>query len=467
MPGFVSDNGFDGSATGLKAYDIRNFGDIGSSTLLYCLGTKLDGTGSKIFERDLTESEWRVPTTFTDFAGEGTANLIDHPFFWYDGADDFHYPVKNTTQTAVAKHGGSATSNYEPTWFATWLSIQPSGDKAYTHNVKAFTGSEYLVKGGAGTGISLITSSTVTVNAKTTSLNPRTIASGDYNLGIFGTQNLPRESRGLIWDSASLLADQNVKLGAETVFASGFPNNVYCTVGEASPRAFETNGNSFMSVRAIMGESAQLLYKLQAPTSTNQQITDLNDYYGNAMLWYGRIPTNAAGSTFHQGIWGLGSGSASSQFGVSMLLDTTSLGLIERGKVIGSSMYFAHNSDGSVSRLDNFETGTFDVPGYIETLFYGSDTPFLKQLEGVSVVTENLPVGGTVEVQYRTDENAVFTSMGTSDTDDKQVHNFTKVTGVPIGKFREIQFKIILTGKIALKSYLVSTTENDDLSYSV
>jgi len=463
MPGFVSDNAFGGSATGLKVYDVRNFGDIGTEQI-YCLGTKLDGTGSKIFERDITGSEWRVPTNVTAFAGEGSANLISHPFFWYDGSADFYYPVTNVAAAAVAKHGGNAIANYEATWFASWLSSVPSG---YTYNVRGFNNTEYLVKGGSRTGISSINSSTITVDAKTTALLPRTIASGDYTIGIFGVFNTPRESRGLIWDAASLLADQNIRVGADTVGVAGFPNNVFCTVSVPSFRTLETNGKSFMNVRMISGESAQLLYEITAPTITNQSIHDLNDYYGNSMLWYGRVPTNAGGTTFKEGIWAVGSGSAASQFGVSMLLDTTTLGLVERGKVFGSGMYFAHNADGSVSRLGNFETGTFDIPAYIETLFYGADTPFQKQLEGISVITENLPAGGTVEVQYRFDENSAFVSMGVSDTDDKQVHNFTKVAGVPIGKFKEIQFKIILVGKIALKSYLVSTTEEDDLSFNV
>jgi len=462
MPGFMSFNAYNGTATGLKTHDVRNFAQF--SDYVFALGTRSDGTGSKVFEFNIgTDSEWSNATTF-EFHAEGAQNLIDNPFFTVQGGNGAFFPVTDGTGTDIARVQSNV---YNGTWFNNWLTIVPAGNLAYTYTVVGFDGRIYLVKGGSGSGLSEITTSTVTTNAKTTSLTPLAATSGDYSIGIAGVNSSPRTSRVLLWDSASLLADQNIRLGSESVRVIGFPNNVYTTVGFPSFQTVETNGVAQMNVRVLQGESAQLLYKLNAPTTTGMRQHDINEYYFNSMLWYARIPTNAAGTEFVGGVWAAGAGSASSQFGVSMLLNTSTLGLVERAVQIGQSTFFAHNSDGSVSRLGDFETGTFDVPGYIETLFYGSDTPLLKQLEGVSVVTENLPVGGTVEVQYRTDENTAFTSMGTSDTDDKQVHNFTKVAGVPIGKFREIQFKIILTGKIALKSYLVSTTENDDLSFSV
>lgn len=461
MPGFVSDNAYGGSATGLKTYDIRNFAQFGS--IILGLGTKSDGTGSKIFQKNIgVDSEWQDGSSSLGLDDEGTDDLIEHPFFVYlNGA---YYPVKSGSATNVAK---IVFNTYDGTFSSSWLVSQPTGAFGYTHIIEAFNGAYYATKGGVATGISQVSTSSVTQTVKSTAINPRSITSGDYAIGIAGTLSDPREARVLIWDAASLLVDQNVRLGSESVVAIGFPNSVYTTVSSPARIALETNGRTSMNVRVLSGETPQLIYRLESPTETNFAQHDINDYYQNAMLWYSRNPINSDGDEFVQGVWACGSGSANSQFGVSMLLDTSSLGLVERAKVFGTSIYFAHNSDGSVSRLDDFETGTFDIPGYIETLFYGADTPFQKQLEGVSVVTENLPSGGTVEVQYRTDENNTWTSLGTSDTDGKQVHNFTRANGTPIGKFREIQFKIILTGKIALKSYLVSITEEDDLPFNV
>ena len=460
MPGFVNFNAYNGTATGLKTHDVRNFASF--SNYIFAVGTRADGTGSKVFQFLVgTDSEWSNATTF-GFHAEGAQNLLEHPFFIINNAAFF--PVVNAGIADVAR---VQSSTYNGSWFSNWIASAPTGVTAYTYNITGFDGKRYLTKGGFGSGISEITTSTVTVNVQPTALTPLAITSGDYAIGIAGAIGDPVESRVLLWDSASLLADQNIRLGAEAVRAIGFPNNVYTTVSFPTFSTLASNGTALMSVRILQGESAQLIYKLPAPTETGMRQHDINGYYYNSMLWYARIPTNAAGNQFVQGVWAVGAGSAASQFGVSMLLDTSSLGLVERAVQFGQATYFAHNSDGSVSRLGNYETGTYDVPAYIETLFYGADTPFQKQLEGISVITENLPAGGTVEVQYRFDENSAFVSMGMSDTDDKQVHNFTKVAGVPIGKFKEIQFKIILVGKIALKSYLVATTEEEDLSFKV
>jgi hypothetical protein len=131
----------------------------------------------------------------------------------------------------------------------------------------------------------------------------------------------------------------------------------------------------------------------------------------------------------------------------------------------GYSTYIAHSTDGSVSRLDNFETGTYNVPATIETLIYGADSPYLKQLKGLSVVTENLPASGSVVCYYRTDEDSSWTTMGTSSVTGKQKHSFTKANGTPIGRFQEIQFKIVITGKVTVKNIFVAIEETEDLPF--
>lgn len=470
MPGYISDNGFADNVNGLKTYDVQAFLTRGDTTHIYALGKKSDGTGSKIFQRNFADSQWIIPTT-VEYQGEGTADLVNYPFFLHGSSTfgaggDLFYPVKVSGTQKVAQHGPNAGGNYNSSW-SNWVGQILSGRTAA---IRGFTGAWYLTKGGI-TGLSLIASGGVTENIKTTGGNADVIGMGDYQIGIgMNFIGHPRRTQFLLWDSASLLADQNNAVGKGATRAVGYTSGIWSLVTNSSTEALESNGKEEMSVKIVQGESVDTLYKLYSVNpftfdATKHDIFSLNDYYGQSMLFYGRV--EVATGVFKQGIWAVGKGGIDSQFGVSMLLDTDSLGVVRNANTFGNSMYIIHGGDGSVSRLDNFETGTFDVPAYIETLWYGADTPFQKQLEGVSVVTENLPAGGQVEVQYRKDENSAWVSMGVSDTDDKEVHNFTKASGVPIGKFKEIQFKIILTGKIALKSYLVSITEEDSLSFNV
>jgi len=464
MPGFVSDNGFGGSATGLKVYDIQAFNTANFEDRIYAVGKKADGTGSKILERKYSESEWTLSTAGA-WTIEGTADLVNYPFLHYKNPD-FYYPVKDTdgNGTWIAESGPNAIGDHDDDW-QTYISFSNINGRFTLKSI--FTGDYYFSQTDFKKGLTKIDSSGITIGTVGESTFIRDFESGDYLVGVTGMRLNPRRGQTVLWDAASLLADQNLSTGKGVPIAIGYPSNIWATVNVGSSSEAETNGQSDVTVRLLAGESPQVIFKKKTVSEINRttEAFALNDQYKDSMLWYLKLEESTG--VYKQGIFALGRGGADSQYGTSMLLDTTTLSSVRNTFVNGNTFWFIHNEDGSVSRLDDFETGTFDVPGYIETLFYGSDTPFLKQLEGISVTTENLPAGGTVEVQYRTDENVAFTSMGTSDTDDKQVHNFTKVAGVPIGKFREIQFKIILTGKIALKSYLVSTTENDDLSFSV
>ncbi len=461
MPGYVSDSSIFGDPNGLKLYDVRAFGDIGSADVIYALGTKSDGTGSKIFERDLAGSEWRVPTTNVHFAVEGSNNLTAYPFMYSTGTD-FYYPVQNAGTTKVAQHGLSAAGNYNGTW-QNWLSTVTTGR---TDMMLGFDNVTYLTKGGQSSGISSISSGSVVATAKSTGLSPSAIATGNYTIGIVGTSNIPRRSNLLIWGAASLLADQNASLGKGTAVAVGNPSGVWAVVTQSAFRDLEANGQEEMVVRALSGENVETLYRLPAVSgfTTWTDMFSLNDQYRDAMLWYGRIET--APGEYTQGVFALGKSDINSQFGVSLLLDTSALGVVESARLLGFSTYFAHNNDGSVSRLDNFATGAYDVPATIETLIYGSDIPFALELNGVSLTTENLPSGASVQCFYRTDENNAWTDMGTSNTANRQKHNFTKNSdGTPIGKFEEIQFKFVITGKVTVKNIMVKLTPNADLSF--
>jgi len=162
-----------------------------------------------------------------------------------------------------------------------------------------------------------------------------------------------------------------------------------------------------------------------------------------------------------EGIWAVGRRNVNSPLAVSLLMDTSGLGQMDGYFGFGYHHFFAHGGDGSVSRLDDHVSGTFDVTATYESLMFGSDTPYKKQLNGVTVVTEDLPAGATVVLKYRLDTDDSWTTIGTSDTDGKEKHMFTK----NIDDFQEIQLRVEVLGKVSVKGIHVSLTETDDLVY--
>jgi hypothetical protein len=465
MPGYVSDDNYNSTPNGLRAYNIQAFSTAGFTDRIFALGKKLDGTGSKIFWREYADSEWEVPSGgLSALATEGTHDLVDYPFLWWNGQSDFNFPIKDGSNTRVAILGPNAPSgNYQGNWQA-WLSS--SIGPARTYQVQGFTGTTYITQSASTSpGVATITSSAVTLNTKSSSLFIGHIASGDYQIGIAGQRLNPRRGQVLLWDSASLLADQNVAIGKGIPFAIGFPSNIWAAVSISTTDTAEAIGKSSMAVRVIQGESPDIFFEQPTVSAINQSadVFATNETYSNAMMWYAKLEVKTG--EYLQGVWGLGKGDVNSQFGASMLLDTTSLGLVRNIGTNGNAMWFIHGGDGSVSRLANFETGTYNVPATIETLIYGADSPYQKELNGISIITENLPSGGSVVCSYRTDEDSAWVEMGTSDTTGKQKHSFTKANGTPIGKFQEIQFKIVITGKVTVKNILVAIEESNDLPF--
>jgi len=465
MPGFVSDNAFDGSATGLKARDVRAITYV--SGQIIAVGTKADTTGSALFYKNApTDAEWDEGLSGT--AIEGTDDLADRTWLAGTTNSNLHFITTAGTATYVSRaSGGSVTDKV-----ATIIAALPTLSKKLIAE-RSFLDSDiiYVNYGGSRDDIGSINGATFTLAAKTTDAIIDDIQSGNETIGLGGSLNFPSRTQLLLWDSASLLLDQKINNGGGRTAAVGYPSGFWVAVvnegvdPNVSGLNEQVNGDASFSIKAATGVTSETLYRTTAPTSTNGEIIPVRGTLRDSMVFYARIPKDATPTAYYEGVWAVGKSSLTSPLAVSIPFDTSSLGEVDSICNFGNNYYFIHGGDGSVSRLDAFETGTYDIPATLETLFYGSDTPYLKSLKGMSVLTENLPSGGSVQVQYRTDQDSSWTTLATSSTAGTQKHDFTRAAGVPIGRFHEIQFKIILTGKIVIKGIRIALEETDTLSY--
>lgn len=465
MPGFESLNGFSGNATGIKVYDIRAFTTEVDGREIYALGTKSDGTGSKIFH--ITESsstEWSATNPLN--AVEGSDNLVARPFLAYENPK-LLFPVEDASSANVLKIGTTGASSYSSYAPATFSIINTS---RYLFE-KGFNGTLYALAQNWG-AVRSLTASALT-NVKTTGGNPIDLATGDYTIGIAQTLGAPVRASVLVWDSASLLADQNVRVVNHQSGAIGYVQGTWVLATDSglyedSNASSNGNGIATIDVHVVSGETPHRIWGKEgvpAAVYTENDMFPIKGQYDGAMMFHVRMATNTAQTEFYQGVMAVGTNRPDSPIAVSQLLNTSSLGVVETVYNSGRRFYFAHGLDGSVSRLQRFDTGTYDVPATIETLVYGANSPYLKELNGISVVTENLPASASVKVDYRTDVDSAWVELGTSNTTNRQKHVFTRAQGTPIGRFQEIQFRITCTGKIVLKNIKIDITETDDLAF--
>lgn len=457
MPGYIADQDtVAGGTDDLQNYNIKAFDYDGT---LYAVGTKLNGTGSKVFSKANAET-----ASWTADGSEGTDDLASNTFLNISSSGRLYFVTNAGGQTYLSYHQKLSTTTDKATTLQTSITELP-------HVIEyAFDDINYFNTGFSDIG--KIVSSTVTDPVKTTAAYVTDIQSGDEQLGILGFRFFPYKVQLLLWDSGSSLLDQKIEFGKGRNSILGYPSGVWvAAISEnlvpSTTFNEEANGEYSLVLKyAAAAGGARTLLRLPAVTNTNGALFPVRGQHKDAMLFYARIPQDATPTTYKEGIWAVGRATDNSPLAASLLLDTSSLGSIEGHYTFGKHHFFAHNNDGSVSRLDAIDSGTYDVNAVYESLMFGSDSPEQKSLNGISVVTEGLPSGGVVEVSYRTDENDAWTSMGSSSTDGAEKHSFTKKSdATPIGKFQEVMFKVEVTGNVKIKNIKVTLLEEDNLSY--
>ena len=453
FPGYTADQDFSGT-DGLKTYNLANF--VWNDGTWYCVGTKSDNTGSKLFSKVTAETaEWSAVAS-----GEGTDNLIPRTMLAYDQGK-LWFQTTATTNTYLSIHQLSVGTTDKDTTISTSVATLPYVvEYAFDDEYYSNTGERDILK---------IDNTTITDPIKTTSGYVTDIQSGDEQLGIMTYRFFPFKAQLLLWDSGSILIDRKIEFGNGRESALGYPSGTWvAAIAENLVSHSENddlaNGTYALAIkRASAVGGARTMFRMESKTLTNAKLTPSRSKYRDSMLFYARVPQDATPTTYKEGIFAVGKCKDDSPLAVSVLLDTGTLGSVEGYYSEGNHHYFAHGGDGSVSRLSP-RSGTFDITAVYETLMFGHDIPQKKTLKRITVNTEDLPASATVVMKYRLDEDDAFTTMATSSTDGDERHTFTSAAGVPIGGFQEIQFRLEVLGNVAVKGIELDLEVIEDLA---
>ena len=445
-------------ADGLKLHDIRAFFYDGT---MRAVGSKEDGTGSKLFEKaSPTALGWEATDN-----GEGADDLFANTLLVRNGSTSWFATTASST-TYLAKNDGTTTTDKAATLSSSllettndYLFVEQALDGKYYAN----TGNDDVIDLGTVSVTDPICNTIDTITD---------LQQGDAQLALVGYNTFPHTGVFSIWD---LTANPNEVL-YRYALGTGIPRVVGriggqwgividegIGLGSQSQLAETTNGVYTMNVALISGSEVMSYVRLEAATNTNGKVVSSRGTHRDAILFYARLPQDAVPTVYKEGVWAFGLNKRGAP-ALSLLLDTANLGSIEKHYPVGYHHFFAHASDGSVSRLNSL-TETYDETCVYESLCFGADTPNKKQLKGVSVVTDPLPVGGSVVLKFRTIPTSGWTTLGSSTEDGRTSHTFTRIDGVPIGSFPEIQFRLETIGSAAVRGFFVDLLELDDLAY--
>lgn len=454
MPGYTADTDYGGSGTGLKTFDVRGFWYRAAAERVVALGTKTGGaTGSAMFYKDdPTDASW------TKYSTEGSYELRDQTFFVEVDPNDFVYLTENAGATYLTHHipGTSVTDNSEQAYIATTtkhLTAHYAGADSETYALEPEDDLMRLETDGT------LTNPVLTAPGQFTDLT----AESTY-LWVTGFANQDYNGFAIAWDFADTLPTYRVDLGkgAPRVIEHVGGGVFAVVVDEFMTLSDLANGKPGMRIKLIEGGSVSTPLFIEAATHTNAQIKPFRQKYGDRALFYARIPTDAGGTTFKEGIWAIGRSGSGSPVALSLYLDTSSLGLVETHYSFGNHHYFAHNEDGSVSRLG---TTTYDETSVYESLVFNCNSNRNKSLRGAVVNHEELESGQSVTIKYRTDLDGSWTTLKTNSTEGSRRTSAPR-SHQALGKFEEIQFRIEVTGGSAgVYSWSFDYEILDDLAY--
>lgn len=160
-------------------------------------------------------------------------------------------------------------------------------------------------------------------------------------------------------------------------------------------------------------------------------------------LFYARLPSNEAGTTFNEGFWSVGKNSRG-QLSLALQVDTEGLGMPENVFGFAQQMFFIAK-DGGIFRLSD---DTYNNTALFTTLKMNEgNTDVEKKLIGVEVVTEPLEAGQTISVYYKkngdTERTKIFDMTGEGEISYEQSYDINE-NNLP--HYKEIEFDIESTG---------------------
>ncbi len=165
----------------------------------------------------------------------------------------------------------------------------------------------------------------------------------------------------------------------------------------------------------------------------------------DATLFYAKIPTNAAATTFNEGFWGVGVNSQG-KLALTLMMDTSDIGDFPEQIHSFAKQIFFIEKNGNIKRLST--SGSYTKTSSYKTLKMNEgNTEIEKVLKGVEIITEPLESGQTITLYYKTDSDASRIKIGEISGEDEITKEFVvDNTGTSFNNYKEVEFEIESTG---------------------
>lgn len=181
---------------------------------------------------------------------------------------------------------------------------------------------------------------------------------------------------------------------------------------------------------------------LAPPTDSYWAVDYRRSYVRNAALFFAKPNTDFTG------MFAIGKNEVTDRFGLSIMLDTSSLGDVQYHYSFANQLFFIHGGDNKISRLS--DTGDYSVESVFESLVLDAGAPDkTKSWKGFEVTLDKpLPAGQIIKGFYKKDGDTTWTQVFTFDDTGEKIYEATNIMGTnaQLPDWEEVEIRVTSVG---------------------
>ena len=391
--GFNNDNlSSDIIRTKLYNFTQSDFYTIGSEVLKTSISLQYGGT--QLYQKSITSGDW------TDLleGGRPVRTLTGTPENGFIDDTGTYFPILSNGSQYLAKR--DTRQGLDDTHLL--LGVPIPSQKTVMQSEVAINGTAYFngfysyVSQGGDPGDLIVFTVTSGVESMIAWRTYLAVANTYRNKGFISTWDLVADSQAV----------EKINTGVGTIRILGNASDtLFCVIDNFIDDAVKSGNKPTMEIRQYVGNGTmQTTHVIEIPAV----ITDYDDTWERAVsnfkisrntqtLFYARLPTNEAGTTFNEGFWSVGLNSRG-QLSLALQIDTEGLGMPENVFAFAQQVFFIAK-DGGIHRLSD---NTYNNIALLTTQKMNEgNTEVEKKLIGVEIVTEPIEADQTISVYYR------------------------------------------------------------------
>jgi hypothetical protein len=446
----IADTNDGSTSTGMKQYFVRDFLYPTGSGKLYGLGQTAGGF-TQIFQKaDATTGNWSLPGSSI---GNGTVQngcLVEYK--------DYAWGFQGTTQ--VFKWGllsGSPSITNTAGTVGIITSVA-QGVIAKDDNLYLPYNNKLARVTSSGTVNDAVL--TLPTNFKITSV----CNYGNYlAIACAPVSTFNGVSKVFLWNLTSTDVQEAIDWGEGQLNVLETIEGMLVGVTDRYLNNTTGAGRGSLIIQTYQGGTPQVVKELFTQAIVGKNMPISKAVKNNRLFFSAKLMTNAAGTTYNEGLWSFGRKSASYPYTLSLdyIDENINPSGVQAFGTAANYFFIAHSADGSIDKTS--ATATYSFTSILETQIISlADGHPDKQMHAVRVSVRKIATGESLTVKYKVDDTPAtpWTTIGTYNTIGGISRSFLNIesTGAIFVSGSEFKFRLESTGGLEITGFEIELT---------